>query len=200
MSKYNEIMESIRLTPADEIRILSNVFVGQHTNKVAARIRWRRFSALAACIVLMICSIAILTNLQKPNQELGVQGPNSIVEYSTVEELAASLPFHLKIPTKLPNGYQFESAINQFGMAQVVYTNGANQLKYFMLEGTGDSTDYLGYSETKKVGSIMLYGNESDYLVAAWTDGKFTYSLMSDKPLTEIELVDMANSVAAQRK
>lgn len=45
----------------------------------------------------------------------------------------------------------------------------------------------------------MLYGNGSDYLKADWTDGTYTHSLLSDIPLTEIELVDMAKSVAPYR-
>lgn len=200
MSKYNKIMEQIRLTPADEIRILSNLFEGQHTKKVVKRKQWRRLGALAACIVLVICSITVMSNLMRQNQEFGVTGPSNVVEYSTVEELANSLPFQLKTPTKILKGYQLESAINQFGMAQVVYTNGENQLKYYMQEGAEDYTDYSGYSETKEVDAIVLYGNGSDYLMAAWTDGKFTYSLLSDIPLTEIELVDMVNSVAPYRK
>lgn len=199
MNKYNKIMEHIQLTPADETRILSNLLVGQHTNKVVKRIQWGRLGALAACIILVFSSITALSNLMKPNQELGVTGPSSVVEYSTVDELADSLPFELKTPTQIPNGYQFRSAINQFGMAQIVYTNGENQLKYYMLEGTEDSTDYSGYSETKAVGSIMLYGYGSDYLKADWIDGTFTYTLLSDIPLTETELVDMAKSVAPYR-
>lgn len=200
MSKYNKIMEQIRLTPADEIRILSNLFEGQHTKKVAKRTQWRRFSALAACIVLVVCSITVMSNMMRPNQKLGVEGSSSVVEYSTLEELADSLSFQLKTPTKILNGYQLESAINQFGMAQVIYTNGENQLKYYMQEGREVYTDYSGYSETKEVDPIVLYGNGSDYLMAAWTDGGFTYSLLSDIPLSEIELVDMANSVAPYRK
>lgn len=95
------------------------------------------------------------------------QGTSGMQEFKTTSELANSLDFHLALPTVLPDGYSFNLAVNQFGMAQVIYTNGTNQFKYYMQEGTDNSIDSAGYSQTKKVGSVTLYGNNDGYLAAA---------------------------------
>lgn len=197
MIKYRQIMEHIYITPEMETRILSNLSKKQI---ISSKTRWLKYGTIAACIALAVCCFTIMPHVleKKPNYE--VQAPNNMQEFKTVDELANSLSFPLSIPTVLPNGYSFNLAVNQFGMAQVIYTNGTSQFKYYMQQGTDNSANSAGYSETKKVSSIELYGNGDGYLVAAWTDGTYSYSLYSDTPMNETEFVNVANSVAPYEK
>ena len=57
-------------------------------------------------------------------------------EYATTDELAAALSFPLALPQTLPDGYAFDSASDQFGMAVVVYADAeGHTLKYCMGKG-----------------------------------------------------------------
>lgn len=126
-----------------------------------------------------------------------VEKPSYVVEYDTLEELTASLTFPLQIPSVVPEGYTRSNYVNQFGMAQVIWTCGEKQLKYYMLDGPMNDTG-SSYPLHKTVDGIRLSGSEEGWLVAEWSDETCSYALVSlGTVLPEEDFLNAAHSLEA---
>ncbi|MDA3732643.1 hypothetical protein PBV87_14210 [Niameybacter massiliensis] len=132
--------------------------------------------------------------------EMPIGMPNPIIEYATLEELEAALPFTLKLPT-IPSDYMMSSFSTIDGhIAQVVYTSSTNEITYRMAEGTQDiSGDYTDYPLEEDVDSkwdeVTLKGDSSGIYLAVWTDSTYTYSIRSQEALNEQEMMDLVESI-----
>ena len=124
MNKYNLLMEHVNPSPDLEQR-LHDALDKPPVRKPPA---WRRYGAAAACLVLIIGGTAVIQMNRTPANPDG-EGKEPPVaatapqEYATTDELAAALSFPLALPQTLPDGYTFDSASDQFGMAVVVYAD-----------------------------------------------------------------------------
>ena len=201
MNKYNQIMEKICVTP----EMLSRLQAAARKQSAKSRkMRWRKpVGALAACLVLIIGGTTLMnSNMVFPWEKDLSQPPEvsvgGVQDYFTIEQLTESLSFPLSVPSNLPDGYAFESAANQFGMAVVVYSNGTAQIKYCM--GMGEDA-LVGNNHTDEEYSIaansaILYGcTDSGYTSAEWQDAAYSYCIISDIPLTEDMWADIITSV-----
>lgn len=142
--------------------------------------------ALAACLALVVCgSLAFRPLTVQPQPTQPVQGLNPIQAAEDVTALAQTLPFPLKVPTQLPEGYAVAHTSSIMGtLAQVVYTSGEDQLTYRMAEGSGDiSGDYNQYAESEISEGVTLKGDGGAVSLALWEDGTYSYSLSSTAPL-----------------
>lgn len=132
--------------------------------------------------------------------EMPISMPNPIIEYATLEELEAALPFTLKLPI-IPSDYMRSSFSTIDGhIAQVVYASSTNEITYHMAEGTQDiSGDYTDYPLEEDVDSkwdeVTLKGDSSGIYLAVWTDGTYTYSIRSQEALNEQEMMDLVESI-----
>ena len=201
MNKYNQIMEKICVTP----EMLSRLQAAARKQSAKSRkMRWRKpVGALAACLVLIIGGTTLMnSNMVFPWEKDLSQPPEvsvgGVQDYFTIEQLTESLSFPLSVPSNLPDGYAFESAANQFGMAVVVYSNGTAQIKYCM--GMGEDA-LVGNNHTDEeyriaANSAILYGcTDSGYTSAEWQDAAYSYWIISDIPLTEDMWADIITSV-----
>ena len=199
MNKYNQIMEKICVTP----EMLSRLQAAARKQSAKSRkMRWRKpVGALAACLVLSGTTL-MNSNMVFPWEKDLSQPPEvsvgGVQDYFTIEQLTESLSFPLSVPSNLPDGYAFESAANQFGMAVVVYSNGTAQIKYCM--GMGEDA-LVGNNHTDEeyriaANSAILYGcTDSGYTSAEWQDAAYSYCIISDIPLTEDMWADIITSV-----
>ena len=118
MNKYNRLMEHVNPSPDLEQR-LHDALDKPPVRKPSAR---SRYGAAAACLVLIIGGTAVMQMNRTPANPDG-EGKEPPVtaaapqEYATTDELAAALSFPLALPQTLPDGYAFDSASDQFGMA-----------------------------------------------------------------------------------
>ena len=195
MNKYNRLMEQVNPSP-DMAQRLHAALDEPPVRKAAA---WRRYGALAACLVLVLGGTALMQQHKTPTDE-GGQPPVTavgITEYAATDELAAALPFALALPENLPEGYTFRSAADQFGVAVVIYESAdGHSLKYCMgtgtdaLEGISHSVPGAPLADTK----AAIY-NDVGFTSVEWTDEAYSYCFISDENFEQNEWAALVNSV-----
>ena len=195
--RYNQLMERLVLSQEAAERILAATqSQAAGTSRPASRRAPSRrvLGIAAACLALMVCCSLLLPRLHQTENPV-VEKPSYVVEYDTLEELTASLTFPLQIPSVVPEGYTCANYVNQFGMAQVIWTCGEKQLKYYMLDGPMNDTG-SSYSLHKTVDGVHLSGNEEGWLVAEWSDETYSYALVSlGTALPEEDFLNAAHSL-----
>ena len=147
MTKYDEAMQKIEVTPEMRARILQNAAAQckPSDQKKPARVTvLRRFAALAACLAVLLAGAVTLPRLiSRPAQkeEAETMIANGMEELSSRDELSAAVGFPVKAAMSLPFFPQEIHYTSYWGdMAQTDYANGS-------------------------------------YTLAIWTDGNYSYSL-----------------------
>lgn len=184
MNKYNRLMEHVNLSSDLEQR-LHDALDKPPVRKPSA---WRRYGAAAACLVLIIGGTAVMQiNRMSANPDgEGKEPPVTATapqDYDTTDALAAALSFPFALPQTLPDGYAFDSASDQFGMAVVVYADAeGHTLKYCMGKGE-DALEGMNHAvsgETLEGTDALLYA-ETDYTSVEWKDSKYSYCFIADE-------------------
>ena len=192
MNRYNQIMDAIRVTPEMEQRLLAAAA------KPAKSRRWQRAGALAACLALLVCGSAVVANRRADPEDTvpPTLGQSSVTDFDSIEQLAASLDFPLQVPSRLPDGYAFSRAANQFGMAVAIYSDGVRQIKYCMAPGTGALLNSSLSGTAVQRQNAVFYGENGGYTAVDWQDGTYSYCLISDTPLSEEAYTQMMESLS----
>ena len=132
MTKYDEVMEKIKVTPEMRARILQNAAAQckPSDQKKPARVTvLRRFAALAACLaVLLAGAVALPRLISRPAQkeEAETMIANGMEELSSRDELSAAVGFPVKAAMSLPFFPQEIHYTSYWGdMAQTDYANGS---------------------------------------------------------------------------
>lgn len=201
MMRYNQIMEKIHVTPEMRFR-LQNKIAASLNRQMRVR-RYKMAGIAAACLVLVVSGTTIVhhrdTSWGQGTPKPPVVAVGGVQEYSSITQLAESLSFSLSVPAVLPDGYVFESAANQFGMAVVIYSDGEQQIKYCMGEG---NAALIGNNHTDSGHQIdanhaVLYDDTNrGYTIAEWQDDTYSYCIISDIPLSEELWTEMIEGVA----
>ena len=139
---------------------------------------------------------------EKPVVGGGVQIPNPIVTYDTMEEVSEVVGFTFVAPT-VPEGYvnQGYSVINST-LAQVVYTDGENEITFRGAKEQGDNSgDYNEYEVIRilTIGEVEVAtkGTPEKIHVATWEKESISYSVVaSGDGLSEEELTILIQSVS----
>ena len=195
-TKYDRIMESIHTTPELEERILRAA--DQPRAKTKPRRIWiKTAGTLAACLVLVFCGTTLLHQAPEGNEPSAVQGgvPSGMQDFDSIDALAASLPFTLQTPAVLPEGYEFSSAADQFGTAVVIYTNGADSIRFYM-SADGDAAEgYYPDVPAHETEFATLYGENGVYTAAQWGKDGNSFLLLADAGLSEDTFAEIIQSV-----
>ena len=198
MNKYNRLMEHINPSSDLEQR-LHDALDKPPVRKPSA---WRRYGAAAACLVLIIGGTTVLQinrTSANPDGE-GKEPPVTATapqEYASTDALAAALSFPLALPQSLPDGYAFDSASNQFGMAVVVYADTqGHTLKYCMGQGE-DALEGMNHtvSGEKLEGTDALLYAETGYTAVEWKDSKYSYCFIADETFDTAVWQALVNSI-----
>ena len=196
MTKYDRIMESIHTTPALEERILRAAAQPRAKSKPRRTVWLKAAGTLAACLVLVLCGTTLLHQTPDHDQQPpAVEGTYGIQEFDSIDALAANLPFTLQTPAVLPEGYEFSSAANQFGTAVVIYSNGADSIRFYM-SADGDAAE--GYSPdapAHETELATLYGEDGVYTAAEWEKDGSSFLLLADAGLREDAFAEIIQSV-----
>ncbi len=141
---------------------------------------------------------AVLIDTKNTSKEESVQIPNPFTEHKTVEEAKKALPFEVKEPSSVPEGYSLTNITTMSGeMLQLVYENGKNEITYRTAKGAEDiGGDYNVYNvvKTVKVGDadITIRANtDKEGGSAVWTNGGYTFSVYFDGAFYEKDMLDI---------
>ena len=183
LTKYDEVMDKIKVTPEMRARILKNV--AQQTKKPARRLQLRRFGALAACLAVLLAGALTLPGLlSTPAQkEPETMVANGMAELPSRSDLSDAVGFPVKSAETLPFFPREIHYTSYWGdMAQIDYTNEDASACFRQSLGTDDNSgnwnEYPAQCDLS-VGtlSVTLKGDVSQYTLAVWTDGTYSYSL-----------------------
>ena len=109
----------------------------------------------------------------------------------------AEMSFPLALPQTLPDGYTFDSASDQFGMAVVVYADAeGHTLKYCMGKGE-DALTGMNHtvSGEKLEGTDALLYAETGYTAVEWKDSKYSYCFIADESFDTAVWQALVNSI-----
>lgn len=128
------------------------------------------------------------------------QIPNPFTEYETIDEALKAVNFNALYPANAPEGYDVSDIFVMSGeMLQIVYKNADNEIIYRTQKGTGDiSGDCNTFKSTQalKIGDITASVRTSDNgMSVIWTSNGLTYSVYSDKALTNESISPIISSV-----
>lgn len=187
LTKYDEAMEKIEVTPQMRARILRNV--EQELQKPAKKAgfsgKLRRITALAACLaVLLVGALALPRLISRPSQEEPeTMVANGMVQLTSREELSEAVGFPVKAAQTLPFFPQSILYTSYWGeMAQIDYANEPESACFRQSPGTqdnsGDWNEYPAQETIEVSGStVTLKGEKDAYTLAVWSDGTYSYSL-----------------------
>ena len=184
MTKYDEVMEKLEVTPEMRARILQNV-ESQMAEPCKKPNRLRRFAALAACLaVLLMGAMALPKFISSPvPEESETMIANGMVEVTSKEELSEAVGFPVKSAQSLPFFPQSIYYTSYWGeMAQIDYANGGSMACFRQSLGEEDNSgDWSEYPAQKSLTvngcAVTLKGEADSYTLAIWQDGTYSYSL-----------------------
>lgn len=184
MTKYDEVMEKLEVTPEMRARILQNVETQMAEPRKKPN-RIRRFAALAACLAILLVGAAALPKLiSSPTpEESETTIANGMVEVASKEELSEAVGFPVKSAQSLPFFPQSIYYTSYWGeMAQIDYENGGSMACFRQSLGEEDNSgDWSEYPAQKSLTvngcAVTLKGEADSYTLAIWRDGTYSYSL-----------------------
>ena len=184
MTKYDEVMEKLEVTPEMRARILQNVETQMAEPRKKPN-RLRRFAALAACLaILLVGAMALPKFISSPvPEESETMVANGMVEVTSKEELSEAVGFPVKSAQSLPFFPQSIYYTSYWGeMAQIDYENGGSTACFRQSLGeednSGDWNEYpVKESFTVNGCAVTLKGERDSYTLGIWSDGTYSYSL-----------------------
>ena len=184
MTKYDEVMEKLEVTPEMRARILQNVETQMAEPRKKPN-RLRRFAALAACLaILLVGAMALPKFISSPvPEESETMVANGMVEVTSKEELSEAVGFPVKSAQSLPFFPQSIYYTSYWGeMAQIDYANGGSMACFRQSLGEEDNSgDWSEYPAQKSLTvngcAVTLKGEADSYTLAIWQDGTYSYSL-----------------------
>ena len=184
MTKYDEVMEKLEVTPEMRARILQNVETQMAEPRKKPN-RLRRFAALAACLaILLVGAMALPKLISSPTpEESETTIANGMVEVASKEELSEAVGFPVKSAQSLPFFPQSIYYTSYWGeMAQIDYANGGSMACFRQSLGEEDNSgDWSEYPAQKSLTvngcAVTLKGEADSYTLAIWSDGTYSYSL-----------------------
>ena len=184
MTKYDEVMEKLEVTPEMRARILQNVETQMAEPRKKPN-RLRRFAALAACLAILLVGAAALPKLiSSPTpEESETTIANGMVEVASKEGLSEAVGFPVKSAQSLPFFPLSIYYTSYWGeMAQIDYANGGSMACFRQSLGEEDNSgDWSEYPAQKSLTvngcAVTLKGEADSYTLAIWQDGTYSYSL-----------------------
>lgn len=196
--KYEEVMGRIEVTPEMHQRVLGNLqkidLAEKKSAKVIAFSHWKRFAALAACLVVVLAGVFTLPNLlQTSDSPSDLVLGDGIIEATSAQELSEVIGFDVADLSALPFEIEETTYIAYWkDLAEIEYSGEGQTAIYRKGPGKEDvSGDYNLYAAKVSLSinglSVELKGDGEDYTLATWTDETFSYSLCLSEGLSETE-------------
>ena len=209
LSKYNEVMERLTVTPEMKARILQNVAKEQKENQNTWKKMYSRYIAMAACLVLVLIGAMGIPRLltlydidgrgtdPQPATTEFVQGVFAIEEKKDVQALSDAIGFSVQELGIIPYDVE-QTEYLEYGedIAEINYIGKDQTICYRKGNGTEDvSGIYETYSDTKVITvgtqNVTVCGEGDVIYLATWTDGTYAYSIYTEQGVTQEQLEDM---------
>lgn len=184
-NKYGDIMDKVRVTNEMRQRIITNIgsYHFKERKSLFGIVGGYRYVAIAACLVLVIFASVAIPRLLAQNQEVTDTGGSPVSTCHTIDELSESVGFTVKDVAYVPFKVSKSTYSNNDGIAKITYESAKKESVVFrMSKGNEDNSgDYSDYKSEVKVNiggnKITLKGSGKSYLLAVWSDEKYSYSI-----------------------
>ena len=219
-TKYNEAMEHVQLTAEARERILKNIEsaeinsgknetvksnsgnTGTEKSKFISFRNWRRYGALAACLILAGILAVLWPSLRKPAEE----GPTDVAsywaeEYDSLEELSEGIGVPVEDLSVLPVDNAEMYYLNIVGkIAHVMLKNDHQMIVFRKSRGSEDNSgDYNSYTNIreKNLGdtAVTLKSSDDNVSLALWEKDGYSYSMGFDPGLPEEDALKDVSSI-----
>lgn len=211
MTKYNEIMSRVSLTPEMREQVLTGM--AEHRQRKQKKLSgnawnlqgWTRFvPALAAACLILVAGLQIYRTNPSFNEPEAVAS-EGVNEYTSLSELEEAVGF--AVP-ELEEYLPFENTDTQytsaFGIARIDYY-GPMEENITLSKGKDDGTDVSGdYNEYPSVMEetadgikVTLKGEEESCSLAIWVEDGYAYAIHSDPGIPYETMMDMIQGIHA---
>lgn len=195
LSKYDEIMDRVKIDENMRRRILSNIST-MRTPRRPSMIRTGRIIAAAACIIIIGGGIAAVVIRHNKDSQIQ-QSYWQIKEASSLEELSETVGFTVNELEYLPfdvTETDYFSYLDE--TAEIVYTGDDNVCTYRVSPGNEDNSgDYNFYDSetTMEIDglTVTLKGSDDSWNLAIWTDNGFSYSVHFEEGISTEAVKDL---------
>ena len=208
MTKYNEIMSRVSVTPEMRERVLSYVAEHQTTDAQAGHDRKPNIKkmagwvpAVAAACLLAVVGLSVFHLRQAGNEPADV-ATYGIEEYDTLAALNAAMGFDVPEVSPLPFAPAKTVYENVFGVARIEYYGAGNEnITLSMTKDNGEdiSGDYNEYAfvreETINGVTVVLKGNEGSVSLAVWTMDGYAYAISANPGVDSDAMIAMTGSI-----
>ena len=191
---YDAVMNRVEVTPEMRERVLKRIGEAEITPahpKVLRLPALKRYLSAAACLALAVVGAAVLPRLLGPERQ---DPPHSL------QELSGLVGFEVRGDFTLPFAVD-ETEYLAYGadLAQVTYTGGGQTATYRQSAGEGDNSgDYTLYPSSAELDldglAVTLKGEGGAYVLAVWTDGRYSYSVALSTGIAEAEWAALLDS------
>lgn len=201
MTKYNEIISRVSVTPEMHERILKNVIAHKKEKEKSAvskktgtrrLMRWLP-AAVAACFLIVIGMQVYHVN--QPDIDTTTE---SIIEYASLAELEEATGIDMPEIVPLPFEVDETAYTDSFGIARVDYygKNGENitlsKAKDTGTDVSGIYNKYTSVTEKELEGvTVTLKGNDGTIALATWTKDGYACALYVDPGVSVKSMQDM---------
>lgn len=126
---------------------------------------------------------------------------NPFVEYDSVDEAKKHIDFDVQVPEQIEGFTEMNISVMDGQMFQAVYRNAEQEICIRKQAGHEDiSGDYNEYPEEKYVefegAELKLRGENGTIRNVTWSKNGYSFSIYSDKGLTEDEVQQLAEQIA----
>lgn len=211
-NSYKEIMDHIEVTNEMRSRILKNLVLSQE-KKLFPFQRFSRY--LPVCASLLILAIGASTLPQMVNRITNpppVEGVGSAPGTSSIETCKSINELSRRMGFKVFGLYDFPFEVNSTEytsyfdeIAQITYRGTDNEIIYRQSargEETDNSGDYNEYSDVITTDldglSLILKGENGNYVLAIWYDNDFCYSVRTEVGLKRAEIEHLVEQIATE--
>ena len=188
LTRYNEIMERVTVTPEMRERVLSNA--AEAAAKPGTRRNpWKSCLAIAACLALVLLgslTLPRLINRPETTTPTGgdlLQGGWELTEYDSPEALSAAAGFAVRdVPALAAASAEKTCALIGNDLAEITYPVADTEFCYRVSPGSGDNSgDYNEYTSVQSVElggvTVTFKGDETNCCLAFWEKGGYACSL-----------------------
>ena len=214
MSKYDEIMDKIVVTPKMRERILKNISETdfEKERKTVPFPKIRKYISIAACFaVLAVGAVSMLvwnqngTDVGPEDKDEPIPGVEAsyggVVEQDNREALEQAVGFSIQELQDIPFEVTEISYVSYWDeMAEITYY-GAEQNIIYRKQAVSDediSGDYNAYEHENQITvdgiPVTMKGKEAVENLATWSDGTYSYAIMATEGITREEMVKMIES------
>ena len=206
-TKYNEAMEHVQLSLEARERILKQIEdaggnAGAEKGRLISFRNWRRYGALAACLILAGILAVLWPSLRKPAEE----APTDVAsywaeEYDSLEELSEGIGFPVEDIRVLPLKDAEPYYLNIAGkVAHVMFKNDGQMIVFRKSKGSEDNSgDYNNYTNIREVSAggtaVTLKSADGNVSLALWEKDGFSYSMAFDPGIPEEDALKDISSI-----